>query len=302
MARLAALFPGQGAQFVGMGQSVLTQFPAAQRLFDEAREVLGFDLAEVCAAGPAARLDQTDVSQPALYVCSLAAAEMWRATQPEAVSQVIATAGLSLGEYTALTFAGALSFADGLRVVQVRGRAMQSAADQHPSSMVSALMLNPEQVEQVVQQALPAGRLWIANYLCPGNTVLSGEKVACEAAAVLIEQAGGKPVPLAVAGAFHTPFMASACDPLRQALEAVPIQPPRIPVVSNVDAVPHHDPDEIRRLLVEQVVSPVKWEASVRWLLAQELTGCSEVGPGRVLKGLLKRIDRKLECSSIGEA
>jgi [acyl-carrier-protein] S-malonyltransferase len=302
MSHTACLFPGQGAQFVGMGRSVVEQCPATKRLFDEAREILGYDLADLCFNGPAEQLDKTNVSQPALYVCSLAALEMLRQQSPDAVAGFGFAAGLSLGEYTALCFAGTLSFADGLRVVQVRGEAMQAAAEANPSGMVSALMLNAEQVEQVCRDASSAGRLWIANYLCPGNTVLSGEKPACEAAVTAIEQAGGKPVPLTVAGAFHTPLMESACAKLEAALLDVPMQPPRIPVVSNVDAQPHSDPEEIRQLLVRQVVQPVRWEDSMRYLIAQGVTAFSEVGPGKVLKGLLKRIDRKLDCTSVGEA
>ncbi|HUQ68545.1 MAG TPA: acyltransferase domain-containing protein, partial [Planctomycetaceae bacterium] len=206
MSHSACLFPGQGAQFVGMGRSVIEQCPATRRLFDEAREILGYDLAEICFNGPADELNKTNVSQPALYVCSLAALELLRQQSPEAVAGFTFAAGLSLGEYTALVFAGTLSFADGLRVVKVRGEAMQAAAEANPSGMVSALMLKPEQIEQARTQASGAGRLWIANYLCPGNTVLSGEKPACEAAVTAIEAAGGKPIPLAVAGAFHTPL------------------------------------------------------------------------------------------------
>ncbi len=302
MTQTAFLFPGQGAQFVGMGRSVVEKSPAAARLFDEANEILGYDLKALCFDGPAERLDTTAISQPALYVCSLAAVEMLREQSPEIVSNCAFAAGLSLGEYTALTFAGALSFADGLRVVRVRGEAMQAAAEANPSGMVSALMLDVPKVEKVCADAQAAGRLWIANYLCPGNTVLSGEKPACARAAELIAEAGGKPIPLTVAGAFHTALMESACAALTAALASVPLQSPRIPVVSNVDALPHTDPEEIRAILVRQVTQPVRWEDCVRWLIAQGAGSFYEIGPGKVLRGLLKRIDRKLECNSIGEA
>lgn len=302
MSQIAFLFPGQGAQFVGMGRSVVERCPAAQRLFDEAREILGYDLQELCFHGPAERLDKTNVSQPALYVCSLAALELARQDSSDVVAKCGFAAGLSLGEYTALTLAGALSFADGLRVVRIRGEAMQAAAEAHPSGMVAALMLERPQVEQVCADAQSSGRLWVANYLCPGNTVLSGEKPACARAAELIEQAGGKPAVLTVAGAFHTPLMDSACGKLEAALTAVPMFPPRIPVVSNVDAQPHSDPEEIRSLLVKQVVNPVRWEDSVRWLIGQGVTQCYEIGPGKVLRGLLRRIDKKMACESVGEA
>lgn len=302
MTQTAFLFPGQGAQFVGMGRSVVEKSPAAARLFDEANDILGYDLKSLCLDGPAERLDTTAVSQPALYVCSLAAVEMLREQSPDTVENCKFAAGLSLGEYTALTFAGALSFTDGLRVVRVRGEAMQAAAEANPSGMVSALMLDGPKVEKVCADAQAAGRLWIANYLCPGNTVLSGEKPACARAADLIAEAGGKPIPLTVAGAFHTSLMDSACGPLQSALAAVALQSPRIPVVSNVDAAPHTDPEEIRAILVRQVTQPVRWEDCVRWLVSQGADAFYEVGPGKVLKGLLKRIDRKLECTSVGEA
>ncbi len=298
--KTAFLFPGQGAQFVGMGQGRLQELPAAKSLFEQASRILGYDLAEVCKSGPQADLDSTAVSQPALFVCSLAALELLKAEQPDVVSQCAATAGLSLGEYTALVFAGAMSFEDGLRVVQERGAAMQAAAEANPSSMVSALMLNLEQVEQARSAASAAGSIWIANYLCPGNTVLSGTKPACEKAVTEIESLGGKPIPLAVAGAFHTPLMASACERLERKLAMAPLGAPRMPVISNVDAASHSDPQEIKSILVRQVVEPVRWEACVRQLLAQGVTKFYEIGPGKVLKGLLKRIDRKLECVSVG--
>lgn len=302
MSQTAFLFPGQGAQHVGMGVSIAGKYAAAQRLYDRAGEVLGFDLARLCFEGPQEELDRTDISQPALFVSSLAALEMLRAESPAVIEECTIAAGLSLGEYTALTFAGALSFEDGLRVVRKRGEAMQAAAGQIPSGMVSALLLKDEQVQQVVEKAREAGRIWIANYLCPGNTVLSGEKAACERAAQLIEEAGGRPIPLAVAGAFHTEIMQPAVEELTAALKSVSIAPPRIPVISNVDVQAHSDPDEIRSVLVQQVVNPVLWEKSINRLLGEGVNRFFEIGPGKVLKGLLKRIDRKAACESINDS
>ncbi len=301
MSRTAFLFPGQGAQHVGMGASLSEKSPAARALYDQASDILGYDLGSLCFSGPAERLNTTVVSQPALFVSSLAALETLKADRPDVVESCSFAAGLSLGEYTALTFAGAMTFEDGLRVVQARGEAMQAAADAHPSGMVSALLLDREQVARICAEAAAGGQMWIANYLCPGNTVLSGDKAACDRAVTLIEQASGKSIPLAVAGAFHTPLMESACEKLSAVLSTVAIKSPRIPVVSNVDAKPHSDPEEIRQVLVRQVTQPVLWEDSVRWLLAHEVDSFFEIGPGKVLKGLLKRIGRKSNCESVND-
>jgi [acyl-carrier-protein] S-malonyltransferase len=296
------VFPGQGAQHVGMGRGISEKYPAARELFGRAGQILGYDLARLCFEGPAADLDTTAVSQPAIFVTSLAALEMLRAQKPAVIESCSLAAGLSLGEYTALVFAGALSFEDGLRVVQRRGQAMQQAADATPSGMVSLLLLDRDKVEQVCSQAAAAGLVRIANYLCPGNIVVSGEKAACQQAATIAESMGGKTVPLAVAGAFHTSLMQPADERLAEALANVTIRPPRIPVYSNVDGKPHENPDEIRQILVRQVVSPVLWEDSVRNLLAAGADKFYEVGPGKVLRGLLKRIDRKVECESINDS
>lgn len=299
MSKIALLFPGQGAQHVGMGKSIAERYPAARDLYAQASDILGYDLARLCFEGPAEQLDSTVVSQPALFVTSLAALEMLRAERPEVVLSCEMTAGLSLGEYTALVFAGAMSFEDGLRVVQRRGEAMQEASDATPSGMVSLLLLDRPQVQQICRQASELGLLAIANYLCPGNTVVSGENPACERAAELAEQAGGKAVPLAVAGAFHTALMRPADARLAEALAGVPIKSPEIPVVSNVDARPHEDPEEIRDLLVRQVVSPVLWEDSMRYMLDQGVDEFYEVGPGKVLRGLMRRIDRTVHFETV---
>ena len=281
--------------------SPFVESPEAARLFERANEVLGYDLLGVCQNGPAERLDSTEVSQPALFVSSLAALETLRQREPETVMSCQAAAGLSLGEYSALVFAGVMSFEDGLQVVQERGRAMQAAADANPSGMVSILGLEREQVEAICEQARDAGQvLQVANLLCPGNIAISGHTDACERAAQLATQAGAmKTVPLAVAGAFHTELMASAVERLAIALSAVQLNSPEITVVSNVDASSHQDPEEIRQLVIQQVCSKVLWEDSIRYLMAQGFDTFYEVGPGRVLRGLMKRIDRKLVCRGV---
>jgi [acyl-carrier-protein] S-malonyltransferase len=299
MPKIAFLFPGQGAQYVGMAQALCDSLPAARKLFDDAAGILGYDLLDVCVKGPKDRLDSTVVSQPAIYVASLAALESLRAQQPGVEADCVATAGLSLGEYTALAFAGAINFADGLRLVQARGQAMQAAADATPSGMVSVLLLPLDKVEELCVKARSAGTLQIANLLCPGNTVVSGAKAACDEMERLVAEVGAKTVRLPVAGAFHTAIMKPADQTLAAALEHASLQPAKIPVWSNVDAMPHIDPAEIRGLLVRQVLQPVQWEATMRGLLAVGVEKFYELGPGRVLAGLLKRVDRKIECVNV---
>jgi [acyl-carrier-protein] S-malonyltransferase len=260
----------------------------------------GCDLLAVCAGGPAERLNATDVSQPAIFVASLAALEQLKATEPDALKDVAATAGLSLGEYTALVYAGAMSFDDGLKVVQARGRAMQAAAETTPSGMVSILGLEIPDIEALVIEARTGDTLEIANYLCPGNTVVSGSLPAIERLEQIGAQKGGlRTVRLPVAGAFHTALMKPADQKLAEALSGVAVNVPAVPVWSNVDARPHTDPADVRGLLVRQVLSPVKWEETLRGLLAEGVERFYEVGPGRVLAGLMKRVNRKTDIRNV---
>jgi [acyl-carrier-protein] S-malonyltransferase len=299
MAKAAFLFPGQGAQTVGMAAGLCESLPAARALFDRASTLLGYDLLAVCATGPKEKLDSTAVSQPAIYVASLAALEQLKGTDQAAIDECVACAGLSLGEYTALTFAGALSFEDGLRLVQKRGEAMQAAADATPSGMVSVLLMEVPQVEELVAQASSKGLLRIANYLCPGNLVVSGEKEACAEVQRLAVAANARVAPLAVAGAFHTPIMAPAVAQLTAALAGVTLSEPRVPVWANVTARPYDDVAQIKPTLARQVVEPVLWEKTMRGLLDAGVDRFVEVGPGRVLAGLLKRVHRKAECRNV---
>lgn len=300
MAKIAFLFPGQGAQAVGMCRELDAELPAVRSLFDRAAEVLGFDLRKLCLEGPAEALEATDVSQPAIFVASLAALESLKATNPDAVAACQGAAGLSLGEYTALTFAGALDFESGLEVVRRRGQAMQASSKATPSGMVSVLGLDEAKVDELCAKVEPHGRIWKANMLGPGNIVVSGDAAALEHVEPVATELGAmKVVRLAVAGAFHTPIMKPADEQLAEVLTRVEVKAPRIPVYSNVDASPHDDPEAIRQILVTQVLKGVRWDESMRRMIADGFDTFYEIGPGRVLTGLLKRIDRKTPCTSV---
>lgn len=286
-----------------MGQSLAETHPLARELFDQAGEILGYDLADLCFNGPAEKLNQTVHSQPALFVCGIAAARVYADQHADAAAKITSAAGLSLGEYTAVCFAGGLEFADALRLVQRRGEAMQAAADAVESGMASVLGLDIDQLTQVCVDAKRDDEVLVpANLLCPGNIAVSGHQTALERLGPVASEAGAmKVVPLAVAGAFHTELMAPAVDQLREALDEMPIQNTKIPVYSNVDAKPHMIADEIRDLLSRQVVQPVQWEASVRQMIDDGTGGFLECGTGRVLRGTLKRIDRKFPSDGFGD-
>lgn len=296
----AFVFPGQGAQAVGMAGDWVEACPAAADLFARASSILGYDLLAVCRSGPADRLNTTAVSQPAILVSSLAALEVLRGRSAQTLESVPVTAGLSLGEYTALVFAGALGFDDAVRLVDIRGRAMQDCAETRPGAMVAILGLERDRVASLCDECRGGDVLEVANVLCPGNVVASGSVAACRRLEAATPAAGAmKCVPLEVAGAFHTVLMQPAVDRLAAALAAADLRTPRIPVVSNVDARPHVDPAEIRDLLARQVVGVVEWHASMAYILSTGVRSLWEIGPGRVLRGLMKRIDRGVTCSGV---
>lgn len=286
-----------------MGQGLLAKSPESQKLYDEAREILGFDLLQLCLSGPAEQLNRTEFSQPALFVHSLAVFGHLLSERPQLWESVGAVAGLSLGEFTAITAAGGLSFADGLRLVHTRGLAMQAAADQVSSGMSSIIGLETDRLRQVCRDASTATEfVQVSNLLCPGNIAVSGHLPAIERAEAAAVAAGAmKAVRLAVAGAFHTSLMQPAVGRLTEALARAEFRPTRVPVVSNVDAAAHSDPDEIRGLLARQIISPVLWEQTLRNLLAAGHDAFIEIGAGKVLAGTLKRVERKAACESFGD-
>lgn len=300
MGTSAALFPGQGSQVVGMGRDVVERSRAARDVYDAAGRLLGIDLAKVCFEGPADALEATDVQQPAIFVTSVA---IWRALEEAAPSacRYDAMAGLSLGEYTALHVAGAIAFDDAVRVVQRRGQLMQRAAEASPSGMVSVMGMEPAQVEALCAEAAAAGTIVPANFNCPGQIVVSGARAACARFVEVAEAAGARVVPLKVAGAFHSPLMQPAADGLREMLASVPIRTPTVPVWANVTAERHGDPDAIRAALVEQLVAPVQWQASIERLRKDGVARFVEIGPGRVLTGLMRRIDRTAEAVNVSD-
>ncbi len=303
LTKTAYLFPGQGAQSPGMGRQLFESSSAAARVFTRADEILGYSLSEICFQGPAERLDATEHSQPALLVCSVAALAAIRENETLPFGEADSCAGLSLGEYTAMVHAGALSFEDGLRVVRARGEAMQAAADAQPGGMVSILGLDDDRVAELCEAARQPGEvLQVANLLCPGNIAISGHKASCQRAIELAPRFHAmKAIPLAVAGAFHTSIMQSAEERLAAVLEPVEIRGPSLPVISNVDAQVHNDPDAIRRNLIRQVVSPVLWATSMTKLIESGHEHFVEVGHGRVLRGLMRRINRGKEVFGFPE-
>jgi [acyl-carrier-protein] S-malonyltransferase len=292
------LFPGQGSQFVGMGRELAGAYPQARQVFEEADDVLGYSLSRVAWQGPEAELTATQNAQPAILVHSVAA---FRVVQ-ERLGNVGMAAGHSLGEFSAYVAAGTLTFADGLRTVRRRGELMQRSGDERPGAMAALLGLDDEAVEAVCREASAAGGACVpANYNTPGQLVISGDVAAVERAVELAKAAGArKAMRLNVSGAFHSPLMQVAEAGLRTQLESATFAAPRFPVVSNVSAQPVTEPADARRLLVLQLTSPVRWTDSMRTMVASGIVRFAEVGPGSVLGGLLRRIERTVSCQSLG--
>ena len=297
MSKTALLFAGQGAQTIGMGKDLAEKFPSARALFDRASAALGYDLAAICFHGPEAELTKTGNAQPGIFLVSWVAFQLLKEQAPHL--KFDATAGLSLGEFTALAAAGALSFEDGLRLVHQRGQFMQEACEATHGSMAAIIGWDEAATRAVCAEA----GVVLANLNCPGQLVISGETGKISGALELAKAKGAKrAIPLPVAGAYHSPLMASAQPKLRAELARVTISSPAVPVISNVTAQPHGSPAEVSARLVEQVTSSVLWAASIRYLLAQGFTRFIELGPGTALSGFMKRIDRHARMLNVADA
>ena len=294
--KTALLFAGQGAQTVGMGRDLASQFPAAKAWFDRANAALGYDLAAICFNGPEGELTKTENAQPGIFLVSWIAFELLKERVPDLKFE--ATAGLSLGEFTALTAAGAMSFEDGLRVVRQRGKFMQEACDVTKGGMAAIIGLDEAPTREVCAEA----GVVLANLNCPGQLVISGEADKIAKACELAKDKGAKrALPLPVAGAYHSPLMASTQPKLAAELAQTKLSAPNVPVISNVTAQAHGSPTEISARLVEQVTSSVCWEESMRALLAQGYTRFIELGPGTALSGFMKRIDKNVQMLNVAD-
>lgn len=295
------VFPGQGSQYVGMGLSLYNSFPDAKNIFDKADRILGFKITEVCFKGPEETLKQTYITQPAIFVHSLAAASVINSN-----IKARAVAGHSLGEYTALVYAGALSFDDGLQLVILRGKLMQRAGEQNKGTMAAIIGIAPDLIENICKEASINGVVQVANYNSPGQVVISGDVNCVKKAMELSKTKGARLVKeLTVHGAFHSPLMSSAKEELKAALDASNISRLKNPVYMNVSAKPvnqNTDKSVIKNLLYNQLTSAVRWEEIVRNMIKDSINQFIEIGPGKVLQGLIKRIDSGVKTYGFDEA
>ncbi|UCD27589.1 MAG: ACP S-malonyltransferase [Planctomycetota bacterium] len=301
MPKTAILFAGQGAQSVGMGRDIAESSSPAAEIFERANEVVGYDIKKLCFEGPPEKLEQTDIQQPAIFTTSAA---IWQALNSgRGIGEApVAMAGLSLGEYTALYAAGSVDFDDALRLVKRRGELMQAASNAIPGGMVTALGLDPGKVQSICQAASSAGTIGPANFNCPGQIVISGAGKACDLAEKLIEEASGRAVRLKVAGAFHSPLMKPAAESLAQILADTPFETPKIPIIANVNCEFHGQAVNIRQWLTDQLTQPIRWQESMERLISQGVEQFIEIGPGKVLTGLMRKIDRKIPVINLSTA
>ena len=294
----AFVFPGQGAQFVGMGKDLYENNPKGKELFDKADEILGFKITDIMFSGTDEQLKETKVTQPAVFLHSVISALCaGEAFQPDMV------AGHSLGELSALVAAGALSFEDGLKLVAARANAMQKACEAHPGTMAAIIGLPDEKIEEVCREVSTEGDEVVpANYNCPGQLVISGNTDAINRACEALKAAGAKrALPLRVGGAFHSPLMQPAKEELEKASELTEFHTPQCPVYQNVDAQPHTDPSEIKANLIAQLTSSVRWTKSVQNMIAAGADEFVECGPGKALRGMIARIDKTVKACGLDE-
>ena len=293
----AFIFPGQASQYVGMGKDLYENYPVCKEIFDQANEILGFDISKICFDGPEEELKQTNITQPAIFIHSIAVHNVLKAMN----KLPLATAGHSLGEYSALVAAGALSFEDGLKLVQKRGELMHKAGTDQPGTMAAIIGLVPEKVLDLCDSLRNEGVIQPANYNSPGQIAISGDIHTIRKAIEIAPEMGAlKAIELVVSGAFHSPLMATAADGLSEALNTTTFNDAEVPVYSNVKAKPVQNKDDIRDLLLQQLTSPVLWQQIIENMIDDGYDKFYEVGPGKVLRGLVKRINRAASCQEIG--
>jgi [acyl-carrier-protein] S-malonyltransferase len=294
MEKFAFVFPGQGSQYVGMGKDLWERNGAAREFFERADRLLKYNLSEVCFEGPEEKLRQTKNTQPAIFLHSLALSNLLKD------ERAFAAAGHSLGEYTALVYAGAMTFEDGLQLVRLRAELMQKACDERPGTMAAIIGLDSKVIGEVCQIAGKDGIVQAANYNSPGQVVISGSVSGVRKAMEVAKERGARMVKeLVVSGAFHSPLMESAAEQLKDAIERTPVREARMPVYANVTGAPIRKPDDIRAALAQQLTSAVQWEESIRNMIADGVSKFIEVGPGKVLQGLIKRIGSEVEVKGI---
>lgn len=291
------VFPGQGSQFVGMGKDLYNDFPVCREVFDKSNEILGYDLKSICFDGPEELLKQTEHTQPALFVHSLAIFEMLKDFNVSGV------AGHSLGEYSALTAAGVFRFEDALRLVRLRGQLMQESGNKNPGTMAAIVGLSIEKLNEICESLKEIGIVQLANFNSPGQIVISGEVNAVRKAIEIAKQNGAKLAKeLVVSGAFHSPLMNYAYERIADVLNKIEMSEPKFPVYSNVTGDKFENLDQIRKLLIEQIISPVKWQQIIEKMIEDGIKTFVEIGAGKVLAGLIKRINSEVEVITVGNS